>query len=474
MDPTRRANRRSRAYVVAVAQDLFGREAKPRNPVTALNVLEIGLLLSIGAILFSCTILTFPGEKQEVFLTKWDLPKSIITPRGWLFSGPIDRTTRRRKSLFSSTLVLPGLNIYEGLGIDDPEKAKWHDFVFRARGRDLVGAIFDLANLAKVDCTGANLRYASLRQAQLQDASLTEADLRSAFLTGAQLKGAALLGAQLQGASLDGAWLEGASLTKADLQGSSLDGAHLQGASLTYADLQGSSLDGAHLQGASLTYADLQGSSLTRAETQRALFDGAHLQATDLSNAYLWRTHRARPLSSVAALRKSGGEKAWLPEWIDKEEDGRWNLAAYKALQTTIEALPPGGLREMALESIQSLDCTKSDTALASCDSSAPPPPEAMAWRKTLEAASVDDVAYADALAKVLKDLVCSEGDTAIHVVRGFGFQKRLAAAGPAASGLIDDLINQESKDCPVSAALVATDRAGLLQIKQTTEKVGK
>ena len=46
--------------------------------------------------------------------------------------------------------------MYEGLGIDDPEKTKWHDFVFRARGRDLKGAIFDLASLPEIDFGGGS------------------------------------------------------------------------------------------------------------------------------------------------------------------------------------------------------------------------------------------------------------------------------------------------------------------------------
>src|SRR5208282_2828573 len=108
----------------------------------------LGLALSASAVLFSWTAATFPGEWQEDYLPNWRIiPTSDDTGKltkvslhDWVFNGPVDDTTRRRKSLFSSTLVLPGLNIYEGLNIDDPEKAKWRDFVFRARGRDLRGA----------------------------------------------------------------------------------------------------------------------------------------------------------------------------------------------------------------------------------------------------------------------------------------------------------------------------------------------
>jgi hypothetical protein len=56
---------------------------------------------------------------------------------------------------------------------------------------------------------------------------------------------------------------------------------------------------------------------------------------------------------------------------------------------------------------------------LASCDPNAPVPPEAAAWQRTLKAAGMDEEAYAEALAKSLKDLVCSGRDNVIHVVHG-------------------------------------------------------
>ena len=86
----------------------------------------------------------------------------------------------------------------------------------------------------------------------------------------------------------------------------------------------------------------------------------------------------------------------------------------------------------------------------------------------------MDKKVYAEALAKTLKGLVCSGGDDAIYVVRGYGFQSRLKAAGAAASGLMDDLMNKDSKACPVAASLTDADRATLLQVKRDTEKADK
>jgi hypothetical protein len=39
---------------------------------------------------------------------------------------------------------------------------------------------------------------------------------------------------------------------------------------------------------------------------------------------------------------------------------------------------------------------------------------------------------------------------------------------------MIDDLMNKDSKDCPVAASLTDADRAKLLQIKRDAEKADK
>ncbi len=76
-----------------------------------------------------------------------------------------------------------------------PTRLKWHDFVFRARGRDLRGAIFDLASLPKVDFEGAQLQGASLDARSFRARRLRAHSLR----THRSLQDAR---AQLQGASL--------------------------------------------------------------------------------------------------------------------------------------------------------------------------------------------------------------------------------------------------------------------------------
>jgi len=493
--------------------------------------IAIGFVLSAFVVLFSWTAATFPGEWQEEHWPEWRFLPALAewgnpatekdrrsNPRTasfqdwvvnakrlslheWLFNEEPDSVSRRRFP-FSNTLVLVGLNIYEGLGIDDPDKVKWRDYVFRARGRDLRGAIFDLAVLPWVDFAGADLEGASLFHTRLPGASLFHARLQGAKLVGAQLQGASLGVAQLQGASLNwaqlpgaslgGAQLQGASLERAQLQGAWLSGAQLQGASLENAQLEGASancvidIDGnphcAQLQGASLKGAQLQGASLKGAQLQGASLEQANLLATDLSQALLWRTNSAPTeikSHTPAAIRFANAIGDWRPVWQDNRQRIQpWNDQVYQDFRKTMESIPAGDLRDQALDRIRRLDCSNPDKTLASCDPSAEPPPEAAAWRKSLEAANVGDDKYRSALAKTLKDLVCSGGDDAIYVGRGISrsppLQSRFDAAGAAASGLIDDLMDKNSKDCPVAAALTDADRATLLSVKQPIEAAPK
>ena len=143
----------------------------------------VGLALTFGAFLFAWTAATFPGEWQEELLPSWRVlpamdewgPATEMDANGnpriaslrdwivnakrvslhdWLFNAEPDQITRRRLP-FSSTLVLPGLNVYEGLGIDDPERIKGTRLRLpRARPRS-EGAMLDFASLPRVDFTGA-------------------------------------------------------------------------------------------------------------------------------------------------------------------------------------------------------------------------------------------------------------------------------------------------------------------------------
>jgi uncharacterized protein YjbI with pentapeptide repeats len=452
-----------------------------------------GVAFTLAMFLFSWMVATFPGEwqdnlpNQRVFWFPFPKPdRDLGTLNRLVFQSDVDETTRRRWLPLSNTLVLTGFNIYEGLGIDDPEKTKWHDFVFRARGRDLRNAIFDLASLPKVDFTGAELQGASLYRARLQGALLDEAQLQGALLLETQLQGASLNDARLQSASLDEAQLQGASLMNANLRGTSLAGtqlegaslygAQLQGASLAHAQLQGASLFQTQLQGASLVNANLRGATLVAAQLQGAWLQGAALEVTDLSDAYLWRTNGATTLkgdvAKVVAVRLPSAPNTWLPLWKDGGHKVHpWNDTAYRDLRHKMESLPPGLWRDPALDGIRRLDCGNPDTTLASCDASLAPPPEAAAWRTSLEGAGVDVPIYVKALAAAFKALVCSGSNDPAYALRGLLADaplSRLSETGPEAPALIDFIM---SKDCPASASLTEEDKAKLLRIKQEAIK---
>ena len=138
-----------------------------------------GLALSICVVLFSWTVATFPGEWQEQLgnrcgdlfrrATKRDRRIVVALP-DWLFNLP---TSMRRRAAaeapFSPTRSsCPASTSTRASASTIPRSRSGRDFVFRARGRDLSGAILDFANLPKVDFEGAELQGASLKGAQLQ------------------------------------------------------------------------------------------------------------------------------------------------------------------------------------------------------------------------------------------------------------------------------------------------------------------
>jgi uncharacterized protein YjbI with pentapeptide repeats len=454
---------------------------------------SIAVLLSLCTILFACAIATIPAEWQEDRLPY----RAARSLREWIFFGTVDNTTRRRASLFSNTLVLPGLNIYEALKIDDPKKVEWKPYLIDLRGRHLESAVLDGAVLPRADLSSAQLqgsslafaqlRGASLTFAQLQDASLESAELRGASLGGAQLKGSMLERAQLQGASLIGAQLQGASLDEAHLQGASLDVAQLQGASLNTAQLQGASLEGAQLQGASLgdaqlqgasleraqlqgawlANAELQGASLERAELQGAGIDEAHLQGANLTDALLWRAQLKN--SVLENIFAEGGRINWSP--IEPGDPPRlWTDATYADLRQSIDREVPVGrfgwpyphisLRGLALERVAILDCgRRDDDTLASCDPSDAPPDAVKQWKKMIVAASIDRTPYTKALAAILGDLVCSDDDDSLYVLRGLLHSHHLLSTGPEKLALVKRITSAE---CPLSTALTDADKRAI------------
>ena len=417
--------------------------------------LGLAVVMSLLALWFSTVVATIPDEWPETALARLDRSQwrladvAVVSTHGLLFAGEVDETTRRRKSLFSNTLVLPGFNLYEALKIDDPKKLTWKEHLFDLRGRHLEGAVFTGANLAKADLSGAYLEDASFDTAQLQGASLSRARLQGSSLFWTQLQGASLTQAQLQGTSLMFTQLQGASLPEAQLQGTYLMGVQLAGASLDRAQLQGAFLGTVTLCGASLFRAQLQGAWLVSSHLWGASLEGAQLQgaqllsnfeAANMSKAFVWRAF-GEP-SSMAGILAS--ELTWGPQSLDESgQSVPWTQEKYRALREAVKtSVPPSDDREQGWRSrqIEILDCDKERYApfpqevkegkdhlsdveqtpradeippdeisvdLASCDPKAEPPASVAKWRREVEKAGVGNKTHIKDVAIVLGEVVC-------------------------------------------------------------------
>jgi uncharacterized protein YjbI with pentapeptide repeats len=408
----------------------------------------LGLALCLVPIGFAFTVATFPqewmdehaGNRQWIppnrltaLLGARDPPtpedpegKSISTSfHNLMFNGKVDNVTRRRKSLFSNTLVLAGFDALEAMKIDDPKKLASVKQSLNLRGRHLEGAIFYFADLRKAD----------LRTAYLQGTSFYGAKLQGTWFWSAQLQGADLSLAQLPGASLDSAHLQGASLERVELQGALVSNAELQGASLKKAQLQGADLSQAKLQGASLKGAKLQGAN----------FGGSLLADADMSDADVWYMN----------LKDATLDRVWKdnlnPKAFSKDE-----FAGLKDYMKKV--VPEGEQYDPALDLIEKLNPDKLGQESVG-DESRPKP----AFDDTHEK---DKDKYQHALADSLKTLVCSGDKSAFYIIRRLIDTCRIADTGPNdAPRLIHDIL---AHGCPVSAALTEHDKADLQEQDNT------
>jgi uncharacterized protein YjbI with pentapeptide repeats len=440
---------------------LSGRGA--RRGWTSSPAIALGIVSSFAVLIFSWTVATYPGEWPEKLPSIRFIPaQSLLSKQPsngsgpepislheWLFAGKIDDITRRRKSLFSNTLVLPGFDIYEALKIDDPTKLDWKAHLVDLRGRHLERAVFDAANLAKVDLSGAYLEGASLDNAQLQGASLASARLQGASLLWTGLQSASLAQAQLQGASLSFTQFQGASLRQAQFQGAFLEGVQFMGASLDKAQFQGAFLLRVNFSGASLSHAQFQAASIASSEIWAASLEGAQLQgvalssgfaATDLRKAVVWRA-----FGQLEMTRLLVSELAWGPQYLDENgQPAPWTQETYEGLRQKIEReVPLGEYRTNALKRIERLDCEKKKYSpflefenlndsirlpargqqldnisidLAPCNPKAHPLDFSPEWRPDFERAGVNDKTYRNYLATILGALVCEGKDIVENV----------------------------------------------------------
>ncbi len=147
-----------------------------------------------------------------------------------------------------------------------------------------------------------------------------------------------------------------------------------------------------------------------------------------------------------------------------------WTDATYAELRRSIErAVPEGQDRDRALERVAILDCARQkvgDTALASCDPAADPPDTVKEWKKMIEAAKVDQGAYAKALAAILGGLVCSNEPDRIYVLRGLLCVRIASLETGAEMPALAKRIT--SPECPVSTALTDADKTAIAEAAKT------
>ena len=195
----------------------------------------------------------------------------------------------------------------------------------------------------------------------------------------------------------------------------------------------------------------LQGASLDRAQLQGASLVGAVVNATDFSDAFLWRTNWGEidpaKLGAVQLKRETWNSARPLrdPRWAAyKGLPIPWDDKTYAELRLWMKSIPEGEMREAALKRIETLDCRNPDKDLASCDPAAKPPREVLDWQKKLARASVNDAAYANALAKELRGLVCTSDVNATHVLRGISKGEQFAETGRDAPALVDFIVGED------------------------------
>jgi uncharacterized protein YjbI with pentapeptide repeats len=408
-----------------------------------------GIVLSAAAIWLSCSLATIPDERQA--FTGCDFLHRI------LFNGDPDPNTHRPASLFSNVLVLPYLNVYDVLKVDDPQKVAWRDHLLSLRGRDLRGAILDEAVLERTDAQSVQMSGASLYFARLQGAKLDEASLQGANLSNAQLQGASLLRAGLQGARLAGAALQGAKLENANFVGADLANAQLQGANLRNADLRGVNFFQAVLRGTSFAslYKDV-------VQLQGTVFDQATLDSVSLDKALLWRAS-----FDVAKVANVLGSPVW-------QGQASWGAASYSQLLSDLQVVPKPQ-RAAALQRVTRLACAIPPGTPA-CVVPSPLPPDVAQWQERVMSATIDKASYQKALVSIYTDLICSGDGNALVILRSLMMMGMPQAAGgtPRPMGFLETggeakvLVKYiNSEDCRAFVQLTDRDKAILAQVER-------
>ena len=231
-------------------------------------------LLGKGAmaitVLFSCFVLAHEDEPKGGQERSW-------TPQHAVLRSDIDAISRRPFLPFSNRLVLTDVNIADLAGALSAAAEGKTEFVYRARGRNFRGAIFDHAILTKVDFAGAHLEGASFYYSDLDDSNFD----------GSGMDGASFRQSKARGASFEDAHLAHADFSSANLAAADFKRAKLPQAVFADAGLRAAEFDGADLSETSLTDAVIFGASFKSAVLSKATFERAEISASDFAEANL-------------------------------------------------------------------------------------------------------------------------------------------------------------------------------------------
>ena len=216
------------------------------------------------------------------------------------------------------------------------------------RYRALRGAVFDGADLQKVDFTGSDLRGARFRRANLRGAVMDyvdasgvdfrEADLRAAFFRGANLHNVQLSGANASGANffranLHRAWgykanFNGASFAYAAFNFAGFRNSTMLGATFIHAGGSGAQFIGADLRGATFAFASIGASDFGDANLRSVIFrdtliSGVIWRNADLSGARFQDTVRPPGGNDLRVRFSQERLSSFVSSWIGSRYAGR-------------------------------------------------------------------------------------------------------------------------------------------------------
>ncbi len=174
---------------------------------------------------------------------------------------------------------------------------------------NLSKAIFQNANLAKVNFQKAELSWANLKNANLENANFQCSVFQGANLQNTNLRGASLREANFQGVNFSGADLRGANLRGTDLQQTDFHHADLRLVNFRAANLLEASFREADLREADFREVDLQGVDFQEADLRGASFSITSLQEVDF-----WKSN-----ISGAKFKNINFDEAYIPRTSYKD-----------------------------------------------------------------------------------------------------------------------------------------------------------